>query len=54
MRAVVTTGRGVMDLDDVPPPGDGLLYLVSVRTLGGEGSLGSGTDGPRPNPNPCP
>jgi hypothetical protein len=39
----------------VPPPKTGFYYIVSSRTVCGEGPLGSTSAGsPRPNPSPCP
>lgn len=39
----------------IPPVGQGLYYLVSVKNVCGEGSLGVTTSGPQvPNALPCP
>jgi len=38
---------------DTPAVGETLFYLVTAVFSSGEGSMGSGATGPRPNPNPC-
>jgi hypothetical protein len=43
----------LLDLPD-PPPGQGVFFMVTGLSAGGEGSLGADSAGTeRPNPNPC-